>query len=180
MSNAASNATLFELAIGAEKAAMDFYLGLLKKFSFLPEVSDFWNGMLKDKIGHAQELENIRDSLRPSQLSLPADPSLLRKAQKVSRFSVRDRLNSFPTLDDAYELAHEFEHAEVNTVFACLMNEFVSDEKKKKCALSELQSHLAKLMDFSQTFGNVEWRKNIVLCEPGGRVQTTSVGRREG
>jgi rubrerythrin len=160
MPNDDSNAKLFELAIGAEKTAMDLYLGLLKRFSFLPEVSGFWNEMLKDEIQHAQELKNIRDSLRPSQLSLPADPSLLQKARKVLEFSVSDRLNSITTLDDAYELAHEFERSEVNTVFAFLMNEFVSDEKKKKFALSELQVHLARLMDFSQIFGDAEQRRN--------------------
>ncbi len=41
MSNAESLDTLFKHAIIAEKAARDFYLGLTRKFSHLPEVSNF-------------------------------------------------------------------------------------------------------------------------------------------
>ena len=111
MSNVETIEALFELAITAEKAVRDFYLGLAKKFSHLPQVSTFWKGMLTDEMKHAQGLEGFRRSLTPEQLSAPADPNLVGKAKKVLDISIQHSLDSIANLDDAYELAHALEHS---------------------------------------------------------------------
>ncbi len=42
---------LFELAVAAERIMQDYYQGLVKKFSNLSKVSNFWQNMAKkDKI----------------------------------------------------------------------------------------------------------------------------------
>jgi rubrerythrin len=152
---------LFDLAIGAEIEAMHLYNGLAKRFSHHPEVANFWHGMLQDEIEHAQHLERVRSYLKSDQLQAPADQSLIEKAKNISRISVEEGLSSVETLDDAYELANEFEHSEVNRVFTFLMSELVPDEQKRKFAFAELQQHLSKLMDFSKSFGDVESRKKV-------------------
>ncbi len=159
MPNVETIATLFELAIVAEKAAGDFYLGLVEKFSHLPEVSTFWKGMLADEMQHSWELENIRNYLTPEQISAPADPHLLEKAKKVLGFSVKDSLDSITTLNDAYQLAHDLEHSEINTVFAFIMNKFISRKKQKEFILGELENHTQKIMKFSEILGDARWRK---------------------
>jgi ferritin len=163
MPNAETTSTLFDLAIGAEIEAMNLYSRLAKKFSHHSDIANFWHGMLKDELTHAQQLEKTRNSLRPDQLQTIADPSLIQKVKSIHRVPVKDRLDAVETLDDAYELVNDFEHSEVNRVFTSLMSKFVSDEQKKKFALMELQDHLSKLMDFSKSFGDAGWRRNIKI-----------------
>jgi len=159
-------ATLFTLAINAEKAAQSFYRGLTKKFSYLPEISNFWKKMEEDEKYHARELENIFNSLPPDKLLVPADQPVLWKAKEVSKFSVEDNLDSIKTLEDAYQIANEFENSEINTVFAFLTRKFISSAERKRFVLSELKYHLAKLMGFPQSFGDAEWRKSVVSENP--------------
>ena len=151
-----TTATLFELVISAETKARDFFVGLAEKFSHLPEVSSFWQGMAKDELEHARELENIRDSLTRNELLLPADPDILCKTKRISEFSVEDQLESVQNLEDAYKLAHDAEYSEVNAALIFLTKKFMSSEQRKEFVLSRLQSHLGKLMDFGYAFGKVE------------------------
>jgi hypothetical protein len=158
--------TLFDLALDAEKAGMDLYLNLVKRFVHMPDVAEFWQGMLNDKIQHATELERIRSSLNAELLQNPAEEEHIQKARKAHDFQMHDKLQSVENLDDAYKLAGEFEHSEVNTVFRLIMDEFLDDERKRKFALAELRLHLAKLADFSSRFGDAEWRKKTEVRRP--------------
>ena len=165
-----SNADLFEMAVQAEKTAMNLYLTLVQKFLHLPEVTAFWQGMLEDEITHARELESIRGSLNSEVLNAPADPSLLEKAHKACDCAILDKLESVADLDDAYELANEFEHSEVNTVFAALITDFTGLDDKARFASNELQVHLAKLMDFPSKFGVAVERKKMLVRTPVSQV----------
>jgi hypothetical protein len=165
-----SNAALFEIAIGAEQAGMGLYLGLVQRFLHVPEIAGFWQEMLKDEITHARELERVRHSLKPDLLQAPADPSLLQKARKSCDCAILDKLESVANLDDAYELANEFEHSEVNTVFAALMTDFTGQDDKARFASNELQLHLAKLVDFPSMFGEAGNRRSVVVRGPICRV----------
>ncbi len=161
-----SNGTLFELALSAEMAGMDLYLNLVKGFVHMPDVAEFWQSMLNDEIQHATELERMKNSLSADLLRAPADEGFIQKARKAYDFPMHDRLKSVENLDDAFELAREFEHSEVNKVFGLLMDEFLDDERKRKFALAELRLHLAKLADFSLRFGDAEWRKKTEVRKP--------------
>jgi rubrerythrin len=154
--------TLFELAITAEKAAQDFYLGLAEKFSHLSTVSDFWRDMGKDEVSHVKALREIRVSLTPDQLSAPVDPAIWWKAKEVSRFSVQNRLNSVKTLEDAYQSAHYLEYSEINTVFEFLLTEFTSSNKSREFIVSQLRDHVEKLAEFSEASGDAVRRRSIV------------------
>jgi len=156
-------AALFELSINAEKVMHALYLGLVKKFSPWPEVSEFWKRMAEEEMQHARELLVVRDSLEPSQLRAPADPPILHRAKRILRFSVKENLNSIKTLDDAYNLSHDTESSEVNAVLELLIREYIPPGKRKKLVLAEIENHLAKLMKFNETLGDAEWRKSIVV-----------------
>ena len=73
-------------------------------------------------------------------------------------------------MDDAYELANEFEHSEVNAVFAALMADFAAEDYRAKFASDELQLHLAKLMDFPSKFGDAEKRRKVAVRRPAYEV----------
>ena len=83
MSEVDSVEALLELAITAEQNNMKLYQGLSKKFSNVPAIAYFWQGMVLEEVQHSQELKNIRNSLSPDQLSAPVDSSTLKKAKKA-------------------------------------------------------------------------------------------------
>jgi rubrerythrin len=165
VSNADTVETLFELAITAEKKNKEFYVGLAKIFSPQREVANFWLGMVMEEEQHTQELENIRKSLLPSQLSFPVDSSILQKARKAVTFSVTESLNSIANLEDAYQIVYELERSEVNTVFAFIMNEFIPSDNQKKFMLLQLENHTQKIVKFSEIFGESDLRKKV-LAQP--------------
>ncbi|MEE8168382.1 MAG: hypothetical protein V3T58_05875 [Candidatus Hydrothermarchaeales archaeon] len=146
------NEELFKLAITAEKTVRDFYLNLIKKFSELNEVSEFWKGMVRDEIQHIQELSSIHSSLTMDQLFAPADPALVEEARKFLKFSFKDELKSIETLEDAYQVTHKLEYSEINTVYNFLLMEFVSSDEKKKFAMTQLKNHLKKIDEFPSKF----------------------------
>ena len=89
-------ATLIELAITAEQATRDIYLGLADKFSHLPPVANFWRAMAEDESTHAEGLTKLRDSLMPEQLSAPADAQRDFVAAQLKKHIAR--LDQFPQL----------------------------------------------------------------------------------
>ncbi len=94
MSEADTVEMLLELAITAEQKNREFYHGLAKNFAHERAIANFWQGMSMEEVHHTQELEKIRSSLTPSQLSAPADSTILQKAKKAVTFSVTGRLSS--------------------------------------------------------------------------------------
>lgn len=166
MENDETWATLFELVIELEKAAADFYRGLAKNFSHVPKVSEFWREMQMEELRHVEIATNIRDSLTPSQLPDPADPSLLRKVRETLRLLDKDKVNFVRTLDDAYQMAHQLETSEAGMVLGLLKIRFTDFDKHKRFAVLETR-HTDKLTDFSQTFGDAGWRKSIVIRGAG-------------
>jgi len=152
-------AAVFELAIQAERSAAEFFLMLAEGFSHVPGLPAFWEGMARDEVHHEKALEEIRESLPNDQLLLPADYELLKMAWGLQRVLAREP--AIETLEDAYQTAHELENSEVNTLFQLLANRFISSEKRKQVYLSEIRDHVAKLLDFSATFGSSDRRRRV-------------------
>ena len=169
MSTEETNATMFDLAIEIERTMQHFYNRLSKQFVHAPEISRFWDGMRKDEIYHERTLERIRGSLHPERLTSIADRSMLRLAKSLVNDSTDQRLNTLETLDDAYDLAHELENSEFNTVFEFIVKAFITHPETQKFALKEIDVHLRKLIDFPQTFGDLNWRKNVRVNGGNGR-----------
>ena len=95
---------LFELSILAERIMQDYYFGLTEKFSHLPQIQAFWQGMADDEIEHIQELENTRKKMGLEKLSLPASPELFEKIKTGLKFSVPDILGQVKNLDDGSKI----------------------------------------------------------------------------
>jgi rubrerythrin len=156
-------ADLFTIAAAAERAAMNFYKGLARSFSYVPQVSLFWEDMMRDEAFHIQELMDIRNMLTDEQLFEPADRSIIIKEKnELERLAEKFDLKAVVTLDDAYEIAYELEYSEVNMVFRAMVSKFVSSETRSKFVLSQVRDHVAKLEDFSKSIANLENRRNIL------------------
>jgi hypothetical protein len=57
------------------------------------------------------------------------------------------------TLADAYQLAHDLEHSEINTVFAFLMRSYVSREDKRRFLDAVFAEHQDRLIEFADQVG---------------------------
>jgi rubrerythrin len=147
-----TTATLIELAIKTEKALQDLYASLVQRYSHWPPVADFWRKMGQDEDAHARGLEKIRDSLTPEQLQAPVDSVVLEQAKRNASLSVEDKLNSISILEDAYQLAHDLEHSEINTVFEFITAEFISLDVQREFVAAQLKKHVARLGDFPNVY----------------------------
>lgn len=146
---------LFDLAIATEEEARGFYRELARKFRHLPEVASIWEDLRTDEDTHIQALLDVRSGLTPEQLQAPVDTDVMWKAQAMQDFSVEKGLEASETLTDAYQIAHDLEHSEVNTVFEFIMLEFVDQEEQRTFVASQLREHLAKLERMRDLLGRV-------------------------
>ncbi len=154
---------LFTLAIAAEDAALAFYRELARSFSSVPEVSRFWEDMMRDEAFHIQELTDIRNRLSDQQLREPADPSIMKKAKDgLQRFGEKLDLKNVTTLDDAYEIACELEYSEINVVVQAMITKLVPFAVKSDFILSQIREHVSKLDDFSKSISDPERRTAIL------------------
>lgn len=147
---------LFELAINAEKEARDFYRELARKFQHLPGVAAIWEDLQEDEEAHIQALLDARSGLTPEQLRASVDADVMWKAKAMQEFSVAKGLEVSETLTGAYQIAHELEHSEVNTVFEFMMTEFVDQEDQRAFVAAQLREHLAKLDELRDLLYRVE------------------------
>jgi len=162
MSDRGTVAELFELAIAAERAAQELYLGLAARFGHHQDVADFWRMYAGAEDGHARWLERIREKSPPGQLSELADPSVLEDARKFLRFSAQGALNGIRNLEDAYQLANDLENSEINVVFEFMITNFTSDEQARSFLRSQLRDHIAMLMTrFPTRFSHPAGRRSI-------------------
>ena len=153
--------TEFQIAIDCEKLAAAVYREFMKIFSHVPEIAEFWNDMVKDEEKHAEHLDEVYKSLTADQLNAPADSKLLMELKRIKSLQLEDVTGPIKTLDDAYEFANKLENSEVNAAFRFLMREFISTETRKNAVMNTLDVHLARLINFSENYGNANWRKSI-------------------
>jgi rubrerythrin len=152
---------LIEAAIAIECQAAGIYQTFSEQFTQVPGLSAFWQSLNKDEIEHAAILKDTRSLLTPEQLSTQPGDKMWEDITVIRRMMDQDPAAAVRTLDDAYELAHELESSETNAIFRFLAAECVPSGIRKELIHSVLERHLNKLTDFSQTFGDREWRRGI-------------------
>lgn len=149
---------LFDLAIQAERAAREFYAGLLHRFDHVPRAAAVWREMMEDEEEQVRFLEEVRARLTPEQLQAPADPEMMRKLRLCLEFSPQDALQRIRTLNDAYGWAHDLEYSEINAVLEFIINEYHLDAAVRTRLVDHyLQKHLKRLL----ALGGVAWRRSI-------------------
>lgn len=162
MSNNSTIARLLELAIAAENAAEELYRGLEARFTHHEDIANFWREYARGEVMHAAWLERLRDSLTPERLSTPADSDVMEDAYRALQAPVKRWLQDVHNLEDAYQLAHELENSEINTVFEFLISNFAEDKKTQAFLRSQLRDHIGKLaIDFPVQFRLASVRKQI-------------------
>ena len=156
-----TNEQLFEMAIEIEHRAASLYEAFSIMFTDVSGLDAFWQVLINDELGHEKMLRDTRKVLSAAQLQAPAEESMWRGVMRIRHWFTDELAESVRTLDDAYELAHEFEYSEVNAIFEFLASEWISSEKRKKIIHAVIERHLNSLLSFGQLFGEKDWRRTI-------------------
>lgn len=153
---------LFDLAIAAENIAQAMYYVLADRFASYASVVAFWRDMARDEAIHARVLDKIRTRLHPDVLTQAVDPEIWQTAQGLLRAEIITTAQTATTLEAAYQLAHEIEHSEVNTIFEFLVTHFPENPAVREFLREQLQVHAQKLVTaFPEPYHQAEMRKAI-------------------
>lgn len=127
MPNETSVEEFIKLAIELERSAQAFYQGLEVKFARHPELAQFWHLYAQEEDGHAQILEDVLKNLSPMISELPARAMMVWIAQQCQQMFAKGDFDRVQNLDDAYELAHQLESNEVNSIFLFVVTSYAID-----------------------------------------------------
>ena len=152
----------FKAAIGAERAAEDFFHGLEAKFSHNKDVSRLWKEYAEEEAMHARWLETLKAKLGQEELSKLVDEHTMQLLDIVAKISVEKTLGKVNDLEDAYELVNEIENGETNAIFRFLIDNFEADEKMRDFLRKQLNEHVGKLtIDLPPQYRGASTRRKI-------------------
>lgn len=153
---------LLNTAIENENLAQSIYAKTRSLFSHIPEVTEFFSGMMEDELNHAKILETIRDSLTEADL---------RKAVNHQEWNIVKNLNQalgnmsryqINNLDDAFEMTHELEASEINYFLIDLIGRYVSDEALRVSIITKIIEHQEKMLHLVSLMGTKSNRLQAV------------------
>jgi|YNPNPStandDraft_1061719.scaffolds.fasta_scaffold00158_31 rubrerythrin len=153
---------IFEIAIAAERGAQSLYLDIVQMFSSYQPAVELWTALARDEVHHARVLELIRSTFSPTALEQAVDPLLEEQVQALSRLEQKRLKASITNLDEAYQLTHELESSEINTIFEFLVHAFLPDPELETTAMQNLRDHLRRLVQAQTTLGPAEMRRRIL------------------
>ena len=143
---------LFELAINWETQAHDLYVNFANLFNHEPKVSAFWIRLSQDESRHIDVLKDTLEMMPKENLLTEVGIEQWNSVSRVERLMKDASMSKVKTLDDAYELAHQLEISEVNTLFKFLVNNYFPDERGQKFILSEVSEHVERLTRFGREY----------------------------
>jgi rubrerythrin len=162
MSDRNSIEALFGYAIAAEKYAEAIYLQFERMFAADPDVVAFWQHYAAEERGHARWLEGLLDKLPEETRAAPANLEMLETARHMIATPLAKALAEIETLDDAYQLAHELESSEVNTIFESLLETFAGDPQATQYARHQLSDHATRISEeFPERYRSVSSRRSF-------------------
>ena len=145
---------MFDHAIAIELRAAEIYRDFERFFSHRDDVAAFWADLHDDELKHAGILKDTLLSLSRSQLDEETSALMWEQVYHVYRNINKEDPAAVKNLDDAYEIAHQIEASEVNTIFRFLTLECFPSEFREAFISSEIMDHQKKLMDFKKIFGS--------------------------
>jgi rubrerythrin len=164
MDDSLTFADLLEISIRAEENAARLYMGLQRKFAAVKNVADFWASYAAEEGQHARWLIELKRRLSETELQQPVraiDGVILLSASKLMDVSIDHLLSTVKDLDQAYELANELEHGEINLLFEFLVEHFASRESNEFLR-QQLQQHVARLISsFPEPYNTPDMRRGV-------------------
>jgi rubrerythrin len=156
---------LIEYAIAAEHYARELYREFARLFAADPRVAAFWQRYSAEEMGHARWLEQLLKKLPPETSDAPADIDKLEAARHMIKAPLANALATVKTLEDAYQLAHELESSEMNTLFEFLLFTFADDPQAAQFARDQLRDHVARLSErFPEHYAGAANRRALLAA----------------
>ena len=152
---------LLDLSSAIEKEMVTFYCRMRLIFSHMPEAEELWIKLRDDEINHIIQLDRIKESLSHAQLAAPADKSMIEKTEHVLKFIDPVRWDKIGNLDEAVDLANEYENSEVNQIFLFLAEKYITRADRKKFIETIINDHLERLISLPSGIDTTEARKRI-------------------
>ena len=152
---------IFDLSIAIEKEMVAFYCRLRQLFGNLPVIRDFWEEMRDEEIEHILQLRQLKESLSDQQIADPVDPARFEKILRTLRELKKTADEPIDDLDQAYELAHEWENGEINRIFLFLAEKYIGDKARMKIAEEMIDNHLERLMEFIPRYQTAADREGV-------------------
>jgi rubrerythrin len=143
---------LFELAINWETQAHELYANFAKLFSHEPKVSAFWKQLSKDESRHRKILIDFLKEIPRVKLLEEMSKEQRNTVMRIEGLIKSADITKIQTLDDAYELAHQLETSEINTLFKMLVNHYLPDDEGHEFILSDVNEHIEMLMQFGKAY----------------------------
>ena len=143
-------AELFDIAIFLEEVGEGVYGYWRTLFVDYPKVATFWKEYQEEEIQHAGLLRKIRSNLSPEQLAEPTDDAIYQAARDVQK-SIKYVKRDVDSLDEALELAVQYENSEINTILEFLVTHFSEEETTKEMVHGQMRKHVEKLNKLSPT-----------------------------
>jgi rubrerythrin len=143
---------LFELAINWETQARDLYANFANLFNHEPKVSAFWIHLSKDESGHIDVLNDLLKKTPTENLLMAVGNEQWTSVTRVEGLIREASTRKVLTLNDAYELAHQLEMSELNTLFKMLVNDYIPDKEGHKFILSDVTEHIERLMQLGEEY----------------------------
>ncbi len=135
-------------------------------FANEPQIRCFWAELAGEEKLHAKILRDIQKAISSEHLCELPNNHLFQDIQMATIFLDKCHPETVRTLDDAYEMAHEIEFSEINPIFKLLACSFIQKETRKKTLIAQLSNHQNKLSKFTNTFGDKNFRKEIIAKHP--------------
>jgi fructose-1-phosphate kinase PfkB-like protein len=155
-------AHLVERAISWEVTAHDLYIALSGSFPSYPIVEGIWKQMAIDESKHAAILRDASAALSPSCLERRLDGKETALIVSVEAELARAAVLELHTLDEAYELAHQLESSEINTVFQLLVSCRTDELAADALLNAQFDAHLERLKYLAEVFSRPV-RQSIAL-----------------
>ena len=137
-------AELFDIAIFLEEAGEGVYRHWQEIFAHHPQATAFWKEYHEEEIQHAGLLRKIKAGLSPEQLAEPADMAVYQSAIET-RQNLKYIKKDVDSLDEALELAVQYENSEINTILEFLVTHFSEEEATKEMVHAQMRKHVEKL-----------------------------------
>ncbi len=150
---------LFDLAINWETQARDLYANYANLFNHEPKISAFWVQLSKDESMHIDVLKDILNKISTEKRLMEVGNEQWNSITRVEGLIKEASTRKVLTLDDAYELAHQLEMSEVNTLFKMLSNDYLINEEARKFILSDVDEHIERLMRFGEEYTQSQRRR---------------------
>jgi rubrerythrin len=150
---------LFESAIRIEELASIVYRDLAELFAHHPHSLALWRSLAADEELHARVLARVLAAAPVEKRTSPAPAETWATVAEVLQRLDQDPVGTVTNLQDAYELAHEFEHSEVNAIFEFLSIDLLPGAIEAEFVRTHIAQHQQKLADFRQSYQGEDWRQ---------------------